>query len=137
MAIAGAIAMRPCVLLLDEPTAGIDSAGVDALFTTLAGLESGGTTIALSTHDTALALEWADSVAVMTDGVTRQGPPMEMFADRDLLDRAQLRMPWLMTLTRELIADGALPPGGESGYARTTPCRAEGEAARGRDCDCS
>lgn len=110
VAIAGAIAMRPCVLLLDEPTAGIDPAGIDALFTTLERLERANTTIALSTHDTALALEWADSVAVMTDGVTHQGAPSAVFADPDLLRRAQLKAPWLVTLTKDLISDGILAP---------------------------
>jgi cobalt/nickel transport system ATP-binding protein len=109
VAMAGAIAMRPCVLLLDEPTAGIDPAGIEALFATLEGLEKAGTTIALSTHDTALALEWADSVAVMTNGVTQQDRPAVIFADGALLAEAQLRMPWLMTLTQELITDGMLP----------------------------
>jgi cobalt/nickel transport system ATP-binding protein len=110
VAIAGAVAMRPCVLLLDEPTAGIDPAGIEALFSTLGGLERAGTTVTLSTHDTALALEWADSVAVMADGATRQGEPSIIFGDAALLEAAQLRTPWVVTLTRELIADGLLPP---------------------------
>ncbi|WP_099021355.1 energy-coupling factor ABC transporter ATP-binding protein [Mycolicibacterium palauense] len=111
VAIAGAIAMRPCVLLLDEPTAGVDPAGVDELFATLAGLEREGTTVVLSTHDTALALEWADSVAVIERGRVRQGRPVEVLADEPLLARARLRMPWLMALARELIGDGVLPAG--------------------------
>lgn len=111
VAIAGAIAMRPCVLLFDEPTAGVDPAGVDEFFTTLDGLERAGTTVALSTHDTALALEWADSVAVLRDGTIRQGPPAEMLGDTDLLDAARLRMPWVLALAEELVADGVLPPG--------------------------
>jgi cobalt/nickel transport system ATP-binding protein len=111
VAIAGAVAMRPCVLLLDEPTAGIDPAGIEALFATLGGLERAGTTIALSTHDTALAMEWSDSVAVINDGVTRQGLPSAVFADIDLLAASHLREPWLAKLTRELISDGLLPAG--------------------------
>ncbi len=110
VAIAGAVAMRPCVLLLDEPTAGIDPAGIEALFTTLAGLERAGTTVALSTHDTALALEWAQSVAVMADGKIRQGEPSDIFRDGPLLEAAQLRAPWIVELTQELKRDGLLPP---------------------------
>lgn len=109
VAIAGAIAMKPCVLLLDEPTAGVDPAGIDALFETLADLERADTTVALSTHDTALALDWADSIAVIDRGVTRQDRPMQIFADAELIKGAQLRMPWLITFTEELIADGVLP----------------------------
>jgi len=117
VAIAGAVAMRPCVLLLDEPTAGIDPCGVDALFDTLAHLERAGTTVALSTHDTALALEWADSVAVMSAGVTRQDRPSIIFSDSGLLQQAQLKAPWLTTLARDLVRDGILPPD----VAPTTP----------------
>lgn len=111
VAIAGAIAMQPCVLLLDEPTAGVDPAGVDALFATLADLERADTTVALSTHDTALALDWADSIAVIDHGVTRQDRPMAIFGDAELIKTAQLRMPWLITFSEELIADGLLPAG--------------------------
>jgi cobalt/nickel transport system ATP-binding protein len=111
VAIAGAIAMKPCVLLLDEPTAGVDPAGIDALFATLADLERADTTVALSTHDTALALDWADSIAVIDHGVTQQDRPMRIFADAELIKNAQLRMPWLITFTEELIADGLLPAG--------------------------
>ncbi|MGE2836054.1 energy-coupling factor ABC transporter ATP-binding protein [Mycobacterium sp. SMC-4] len=117
VAIAGAVAMRPCVLLLDEPTAGIDPAGVDALFDTLAELERADTTVALSTHDTALALEWADSVAVISAGSTRQDRPSTIFSDTGLLRDAQLKPPWLTTLARDLVLDGILPPD----VAPTTP----------------
>jgi cobalt/nickel transport system ATP-binding protein len=117
VAIAGAVAMRPCVLLLDEPTAGIDPAGIEALFATLTQLERAGTTVALSTHDTALALEWADSVAVMSAGLTRQGKPSIIFADTALLQEAQLKAPWLSALTRDLVVDGVLP----AGFDPTTP----------------
>jgi cobalt/nickel transport system ATP-binding protein len=113
VAIAGAIAMQPCVLLFDEPTAGIDPAGVDELFSTLDALERAGTTVALSTHDTSLALEWADSVAVMHDGVIRQGRPLTVLGDLDLLSNARLRPPWLISLARELAADGILASGSQ------------------------
>lgn len=111
VAIAGAVAMQPRVLLFDEPTAGIDPAGVDELFTTLEVLEAAGTTVALSTHDTALALEWADSVAVMRDGVVRQGKPLSVLDDADLLSGARLRTPWLISLARDLVDDAILLPG--------------------------
>ncbi|MBW4818791.1 energy-coupling factor ABC transporter ATP-binding protein [Rhodococcus qingshengii] len=100
--IAGAMAMRPCVLLLDEPTAGLDPAGVEEMFAALERLEAGGTTVVLSTHDTALAFGWADSVAVLQGGTVVQGTPVETFHQRDLLEQARLRAPWPIELMDEL-----------------------------------
>ena len=68
VAIAGALAMRPCVMLLDEPTAGLDPQGVDEMVAALESLLRAQTTVVISTHDVDFALWWADSVAVLVDG---------------------------------------------------------------------
>ena len=96
--IAGAVAMRPQVLLLDEPTAGLDPAGVGELMHTLDGLSS---TVVLATHDVDLALMWADQVAIVADHLVRQGGP-ELLADADLLASARLRRPWQLDLLAHL-----------------------------------
>ncbi|SHJ68749.1 cobalt/nickel transport system ATP-binding protein [Tessaracoccus bendigoensis DSM 12906] len=98
VAIAGAVAMRPEVLLLDEPTAGLDPVGVAELMATLAGL---GTTVVLATHDVDLALSWADEVAVVSDGGVRQGTP-SLLLDAALIRSARLRMPWQLELVTRL-----------------------------------
>lgn len=98
VAIAGAVAMRPSVLLLDEPTAGLDPAGVLELMATLDGLD---TTVVLATHDVDLALSWADQVAIVAGGEVRQGS-VALMADEDLLARARLRMPWQLDVARRL-----------------------------------
>lgn len=98
VAIAGAVAMRPSVLLLDEPTAGLDPAGVAELMTTLAGLTS---TVVLATHDVDLALSWADEVAVVSEHRVRQGPP-QLMEDEELLASARLRRPWQLDLCGRL-----------------------------------
>lgn len=92
--IAGAVAMRPRVLLLDEPTAGLDPAAVESLLVTLRELHATGTTIVLSTHDVDLAYRWADEVAVVLDGRVRSGPVDAVLHDPDLLARAHLGSPW-------------------------------------------
>lgn len=96
VAIAGAVAMRPRVLLLDEPTAGLDPAGVAELMATLDGLD---TTVVLATHDVDLTLSWADEVVVVAGGEVRQGD-VTLMADEELLGRARLRMPWQLDLLR-------------------------------------
>jgi cobalt/nickel transport system ATP-binding protein len=93
-AIAGAVAMRPRLLVLDEPTAGLDPTGVEELLATLAGLDAAGTTAVLSTHDVDLAHRWADDVAVVAGGVVRTGPADAVLADVDLLCSARLGPAW-------------------------------------------
>ncbi|MBY6707899.1 ATP-binding cassette domain-containing protein [Rhodococcus sp. BP-241] len=111
VATAGAVAMRPCILLLDEPTAGLDPQGVDEMFAALHRLENHHTTVVLSTHDVALALEWSHSVAVVVDGAVVQGDPVTLLSDIDLLGRARLRTPWPLALAADLVRDGMLEPG--------------------------
>ncbi|HVL85718.1 MAG TPA: ABC transporter ATP-binding protein [Pseudonocardia sp.] len=113
VAIAGAVAMRPRVLVLDEPTAGLDPAGVEELLHTLAELHAGGTTPVLSTHDVDLAYRWADEVAVVARGRVRTGPTDAVLGDAALLRSARLGPAWAPAVHRLLdgdpLADGAGP----------------------------
>jgi cobalt/nickel transport system ATP-binding protein len=102
VAIAGAVAMAPRLLVLDEPTAGLDPAGVEALLSTLAALEAGGTTPVLSTHDVDLAHRWADDVAVVVDGRVRTGAAEAVLGDADLLRAACLGPAWAPAVHRLL-----------------------------------
>ena len=100
VALAGIFAMRPAVMIMDEPTAGLDHMGQRHLLAALARLEALGTTIAFSTHDVDLAYETADEVALFAKGkVVAQGPAAHILADRDLLAAAHLRMPVALELT--------------------------------------
>jgi len=60
VAIAGVLAMRPDVLILDEPTAGLDPAGVTDLLALLDQLHTSGKTLIAATHDMELAAEWSN-----------------------------------------------------------------------------
>ncbi len=97
VAIAGVLAMRPKVLVLDEPTAGLDSHGVSHLLAALDHLTDNGTTIVYTTHDVDLACAWSDSVAVFHEGVViGGGRAQDVLADGDLLRRAHLRLPLVL-----------------------------------------
>jgi cobalt/nickel transport system ATP-binding protein len=110
VAVAGAVAMRPCVLLLDEPSAGLDPAGVEEMFAALERLEGHGTTIVLSTHDVPLALDWAHSVALVTAGKVSQGDVVDVLSDHERLIAARLRSPWPLALASELAVAGMIAP---------------------------
>lgn len=111
-AIAGAVAMRPCLLLLDEPTAGLDPVGVEEMLAALRRLEEHETTVVLATHDVDLALSWAHEAAVVCDSVVVQGDPVDVLGRADVLDAARLRRPWVLDLAARLglDADPDAPP---------------------------
>jgi cobalt/nickel transport system ATP-binding protein len=111
-ALAGVVAMKPQVIVLDEPTAGLDPAGIAALLTILDGLQGNGTQITFATHDVDFAYGWADRVAVLCRGqVVAFGPPDDLFRCRDLLDTAKLRAPWVVDVGDALRAAGVWPKG--------------------------
>ncbi|MFJ4469170.1 ATP-binding cassette domain-containing protein [Streptomyces sp. NPDC089424] len=107
-AIAGAVAMRPRVLILDEPTAGLDPDGQERLLATLDGLRASGTTVVMATHDVDLALRWADDAALLTPSGVRTGPAPENLARTHLLREAGLRLPWGVAAAELLRGQGLL-----------------------------
>ena len=68
VAIAGVLVLRPRIILLDEPTAGLDFAGTCAMLALLKKLHQEGATLVISTHDTDLAYQWANEAWVLGDG---------------------------------------------------------------------
>ncbi|AUX39154.1 cobalt ABC transporter ATP-binding protein [Sorangium cellulosum] len=98
--IAGMLAMQPRVLLLDEPTAGLDPAGELALCATLRALsERQGATLVIATHAVDLVPLFAGRAILLGDGrILADGPPREVFARGELLERARLRRPWVAEL---------------------------------------
>jgi ABC-2 type transport system ATP-binding protein len=81
LALALAIAHRPPVIILDEPTAGLDVASRTELHTLMKELQEQGATIILATHDMAEAEKMADRVAILLKGkVVTVGTPLEITA---------------------------------------------------------
>ncbi|MFF1559552.1 energy-coupling factor ABC transporter ATP-binding protein [Streptomyces sp. NPDC058279] len=126
-AIAGAVAMAPRVLILDEPTAGLDPDGQERLLDVLAGLRANGTTVVMATHDVDLAVRWADDAAVLTPAGIRVGPAAALLSDPGLLASAGLRQAWSPAVTaflraRDLLepdAPGPATPEALAGWARS------------------
>jgi cobalt/nickel transport system ATP-binding protein len=110
-AIAGAVAMGPEVLILDEPMAGLDPSGSWHLMGLLTRLHEAGTTLVVATHDMSLAYEWADEVAVLRDGaIVAHGDPQDVMHDPAELAHSGLRVPWVADIAQTLRDCGVLPP---------------------------
>lgn len=79
VAIAGVLAMEPDVLVMDEPTAGLDYPGMINLSAVMDRLYTGGKTLVVATHDIDWAWRWADLVYVLSQGqVAAGGRPEEI-----------------------------------------------------------
>jgi cobalt/nickel transport system ATP-binding protein len=107
VAIAGVLAMEPDVLVLDEPTSGMDAAGITDTMEILDELNDEGKTIIISTHDSDLAASWADRMYILNKGkVFKSGIPKHIFADEKLIADAGLRQPAIVQTYREFRARG-------------------------------
>lgn len=94
VALAGLLALRPALLLLDEPTAGLDCQGTQTLLPALDGLQADGVAVVLTTHDTNLAAQWATRVAILEGGrITAQGDKQRILPGRAVLEGAHLAPP--------------------------------------------
>ena len=94
VAIAGILAMEPTVLVLDEPTAGLDPLGRKELMTLFKKLHLAGMTIVLVTHLMDDVAEYADQVYVMEKGrLVKSGKPSEVFQDVASMENVQLGVP--------------------------------------------
>ena len=101
--LAAAAAMDPPVLVLDEPTVGLDAPGLDETFEWLAELQAEGRTILLVTHNMGVVAERADRVVVLNQGqIIADGTPVEVFQQADVLALASLRPPPLAALAQAL-----------------------------------
>lgn len=116
VALAGVLVLRPKIILLDEPAAGLDFNGITAMRDLLDDLHQAGTTLLVSTHDTDLAYEWADEAWILVEGrVAAQGQMSTLLKDPETLQRAHLKIPtvldlaWAMNEAFPELADQPLP----------------------------
>lgn len=112
VALAGVLAMRPAVLVLDEPSAGLDAEARDELYARLADLRAGeGLTLVLVSHDMGEVAALAERVFVLAGGALRlSGTPSEVFPRVAELEAAGLLAPPLAQVVRLAAARG-LPVG--------------------------
>lgn len=107
-AIAGVISMEPKILVLDEPTAGLDPKGKQEIMSLVCSLKSNlSPTVVMVTHDMDIVSEYATKVLVLKDGsVAFDGEPWELFASDEIVKDCSLRKPSGVKLADELRAVG-------------------------------
>ena len=108
VAIAGVLAMKPSVLILDEPTAGLDPRGRDRILTMLEELHAReNVTIIMVSHSMDDMARLATRLVVMAEGkILASGTPREIFAREEMMISAGLGVPEAARLCRELRAKG-------------------------------
>lgn len=103
VAIAGILAMNPRVLVLDEPTAGLDPKGRKELMGLFQDLHQSGLTIVLVTHVMDDVADYADFVYVLEKGqVVLEGSPKTVFQEVDFLEEKQLGVPKITQFAKTL-----------------------------------
>ncbi len=107
VAIAGIVAMRPDIMILDEPTAGLDPEGVDKVLDILNNLNNEGISIIISSHDIEMVNEFADKIYVLYDGeIIASGDKHQIFSDKELLKKAHLKAPVTTEILYKLKENG-------------------------------
>lgn len=104
VAIAGVLAMKPDILLLDEPTANLDPRGRKELIQLLRTLDC---TILMATHDLDSAMEITDGALLLDRRLLAEGSYPELLSDPELLTRGNLEMPDIPALFSRLKATGS------------------------------
>jgi cobalt/nickel transport system ATP-binding protein len=118
VSLAGALAMKPKVLVMDEPTAGLDAQMVHELLELADELNFKGLTVIMSTHDVETAYSWADEIRVLDRGkMIYSGDPNGFFANSGQVRKLGLSVPMMFEMNREL-SDRSVRP--LKPYPRTT-----------------
>ena len=103
VAIAGILAMEPAILVLDEPTAGLDPLGRKELMNLFKKLHQSGMTIVLVTHLMDDVAEYANQVYVMEKGrLVKGGKPSDVFQDVVFMEEVQLGVPKITAFCKRL-----------------------------------
>ena len=108
LALASIIVMEPPVVVLDEPTTGLDFRECAKVMDAIAELNARGTTVIMVCHDMEVVADYAKRVIAMTAGqVVADGETFAVLRDRDVLARTHLLPPQIVDVSLRLAEDGA------------------------------
>ena len=110
VALASVLAMKPDVLVLDEPTAGLDPLGGSSLVKLLNRINTEmGITLVFSSHDTDVIPLLSDRIFLLNEGeITLSGATAEVFAQKEIIRKAGLRLPRVAHLVEILVKHDCL-----------------------------
>ena len=107
VAIAGILALDPEVLVLDEPTAGLDPQGEKEMMALFEKIYESGKSVIIVTHNMDLVLKYARTVVVMSKGeVVKKGDPLDVFVDEELLKNVAIEPPYVIKVALALKEKG-------------------------------
>lgn len=114
IAVASVLALTPEILVIDEPTTGLDWKGVQRIMELLNQLHKKGTTILMITHDMDIVAEYTERVIVLQKGrVLRDAPTWEALGNPDILRQAAILPPQIRDLSQRLLDLGLRPTSAE------------------------
>lgn len=107
VAIAGILALNPDVLVLDEPTVGLDALGEENLMNLITSLYENGTSIILATHNMDVVLKYAKRCVVLEEGkIVLDSNPLELFQNEEFLKNSSLEPPKTFSFALQLVKRG-------------------------------
>lgn len=102
LAVASVLAMEPRIVIIDEPTTGLDWQGGQAMMEVMTELHRDGRTVVIITHDMNIVAEYAERVVVMANGrIVADGDPAQVFVHESALREAFLRPPQAFRIARQ------------------------------------
>ncbi len=107
VALCGILAMKPDVLILDEPTAGLDPIGASKTLTLYKTLNEQGKTIILVTHEMDVVLQYCSKAILLVEGqVVAIDKPINIFMNDRLLEKGRIEAPMVVQVAKKLIKQG-------------------------------
>ncbi len=113
VALAGVLAMRPRIMLMDEPIAGLDPQGRDSFMQLVKKLNDTGVTVIMISHNMDGLAEYAKSIVMLREGrVIMRGTPEEIFSEHEKMAEEGMGLPEVSTLVKLLNERGFDVPRG-------------------------
>ena len=136
LALASIIVMEPPVVVLDEPTTGLDFHECAKVMDVIAELNAHGTTVIMVCHDMEVVADYARRVIAMTAGqVVADGETFAVLRNRDVLARTHLLPPQVVDVALRLAEDGAVETASPVALADTLDEMADALAAAAGACE--